>query len=53
MAIGLGRLRLSPAAFWTMTPREFAAVLKGMFPERHEAIGRKQLAELMQRFPDP
>ncbi|MDF2097315.1 phage tail assembly chaperone [Aquibaculum arenosum] len=29
MQVGLGWLRLPPAAFWQMTPREFAAALEG------------------------
>ncbi len=32
MAFGLGRLKLAPAAFWGMTLRELAAVVKGMTP---------------------
>ena len=51
MAFGLGVLRLPPAAFWAMTPREVAAVLA------HAAgaagpPGRASLAALMRRFPD-
>lgn len=51
MAIGLGRLCLSPAAFWAMTPRELAAALaphdigEARPPRRH-------FEALMQRFPD-
>jgi uncharacterized phage protein (TIGR02216 family) len=51
MAVGLGAMRLSPADFWAMTPREFAAVLRGIFP-RTEPLRRSNLAELMKRFPD-
>ncbi|WP_366556439.1 phage tail assembly chaperone [Aquibaculum sediminis] len=29
MQVGLGWLRLPPAAFWQLTPREFAAALEG------------------------
>jgi uncharacterized phage protein (TIGR02216 family) len=52
MQIGFGVLRLSPDAFWRMTPRELAAamtVLRGAMPEM---IGRARLDELMQLFPD-
>lgn len=35
MALGLGRLKLSPAAFWAMTPRELSAVLRGVFAPVH------------------
>ncbi|MET0445039.1 MAG: rcc01693 family protein [Pseudorhodoplanes sp.] len=52
MQVGFGVLRLSPDAFWRMTPRELAAamvVLRGGMPE---AIGRARLTEMMQLFPD-
>lgn len=52
MAIGIGALRLPPAAFWGMTPREFSAVLRGMVPEAQGRLGRGELSELMRRFPD-
>ena len=29
MAAGLGTLRLPPAVFWAMTPKELAAALRG------------------------
>ncbi len=51
MAFGLGVLRLSPAAFWTMTLKELAAAMRGILPER-EAVGRERLMEMMRRFPD-
>jgi uncharacterized phage protein (TIGR02216 family) len=51
MAFGMGVLKLPPAAFWGMTPRELAAVVKGMFPE--EGVpSRASLGELMRRYPD-
>ncbi len=55
MALGFGVLRLSPAHFWSMTPREIAAALDGVLgrdrasatpPTRHD------LAALAARFPD-
>ena len=52
MAVGLGLLQLTPAAFWAMTPREFAAALDWLAPEPRAALGRSQLGELMRRFPD-
>ena len=52
MAVGLGILRLSPAAFWAMTPREFAAAVSALAPVGREAIGRVGFDELMCRFPD-
>ena len=49
MRLGLGVLKLTPAAFWAATPREIAAA----FPRaRREAMGRAGLAALMQNFPD-
>lgn len=54
MAAGLGVLRLPPAHFWSMTPRELAAALDGATgrtrgpgpPSRHD------LTALAARFPD-
>lgn len=51
MAFGLGRLRLSPADFWAMTPRELAAAMAAVAPAQ-TAPGRGVLDDLMQRFPD-
>lgn len=51
MAFGLGRLRLSPDAFWAMTPRELAAAIAVAAPAP-SAPGRGVLDELMRRFPD-
>jgi uncharacterized phage protein (TIGR02216 family) len=54
MAAGLGLLRLSPAAFWSTTPRELAAALRGLLgPTNTDApLPRASLAQLMSRFPD-
>ena len=52
MAIGLGVLRLSPDAFWRMTPREFAAALRGLYGEPTARIDRASLEALAARFPD-
>jgi uncharacterized phage protein (TIGR02216 family) len=53
MAVGLGRLRLSPEAFWAMTPKELAAAM-GAFAPRSPARppSRADLAALMAEFPD-
>lgn len=51
MAAGLGAMRLSPQAFWAMTPRELAAAL-GPGARTHGAPRRDDLAALMRRFPD-
>ena len=49
MAIGLGRLGLSPRDFWAATPREIAAA----FPDRMPGgMPRRVLDQLLQRFPD-
>ena len=53
MAAGLGRLRLPPAHFWAMTPRELAAaLLGGLGPAFGQPLARHDLAGLMHRFPD-
>lgn len=52
MAVGLGVLRLAPAEFWRMTPREFASAIAPLLPARPVPIGRAGLASLMQQFPD-
>jgi uncharacterized phage protein (TIGR02216 family) len=54
MAAGLGLLRLRPADFWSMTPRELDAALRGLLgPPREETpLPRPALTELMSRFPD-
>ena len=51
MHVGLGVLRLSPAAFWAMTPREFAAAV-GAGAGSHAPMPRAAFAALMQQFPD-
>ena len=52
MTAGLGLLGLSPAVFWAMSPREFAAAIAAFAPTGSEAIGREGLGQLMRRFPD-
>ncbi len=52
MATGFGLLRLSPAQFWSMTPREMERAMSVLSGGRAAAPGRSDLAELMQRFPD-
>lgn len=52
LAIGLGVLRLSPEEFWKMTPREFAAALRGLYGEPAMPLDRAALDALMLRFPD-
>ena len=54
MAAGLGLLRLPPALFWSMTPKELEAALRGLLgPLTPDApLPRAALAQLMSRFPD-
>lgn len=52
MAFGLGVLRLSPHAFWAMTPRELMAAHRGVVGRGGEALGRARLDDLMGQFPD-
>lgn len=52
IAIGLGVLRLSPAAFWAMTPLEFALAAGIGRGGGREAPDRRTLAGLMAAFPD-
>lgn len=41
---------LSPAALWSMTPRELAAALGG--PRDRHRLDRTALDRLMRRYPD-
>lgn len=52
MAFGLGVLRLSPRAFWAMTPRELASAAEGVYGRERSAISRAAFDELMRAFPD-
>ncbi len=52
MQFGFGVLRLSPQAFWAMTPRELASavgVRRGLAPP---PLDRAGLDELIRRYPD-
>jgi uncharacterized phage protein (TIGR02216 family) len=51
MAAGMGGLRLSPDAFWAMTPRELRAAL-GLGAPPGGALGRAGLEALMAAHPD-
>ncbi len=52
MALGFGRLGLSSAAFWAMTPRELIAATSGFGVARVAPPDRAMLDALMKRFPD-
>jgi uncharacterized phage protein (TIGR02216 family) len=52
MGFGFGVLRLSPDAFWRMTPRELGAAIRALAPPRTEPLARGTFDALMRRFPD-
>jgi uncharacterized phage protein (TIGR02216 family) len=52
MQFGFGVLRLSPRAFWAMTPRELAMAVIAVRGHATAPIDRGGLDALMQRFPD-
>lgn len=52
MRFGFGRLRLSPSAFWSLTPVELVAAARHHAPQLQEPMGRRGLEALLQRFPD-
>jgi uncharacterized phage protein (TIGR02216 family) len=52
IGFGLGVLRLPPAQFWAMTPRELALAVRAVRGTIPEPIDRAALNELMQKFPD-
>ena len=50
MQLGLHDLRLSPAAFWALTPSELLVMLGA--EAREAPLGRSRLEELAAVFPD-
>jgi uncharacterized phage protein (TIGR02216 family) len=52
IGFGLGVLRLSPDAFWRMTPRELALAIEAVQGRSAAPLERSALDALMQRFPD-
>lgn len=53
MRLGLGALRLPPAAFWAMTPVEFLAALQGAgLAPIGGGMDRGALDALMAAYPD-
>lgn len=52
IGFGLGVLKLSPDAFWRMTPRELALAIEAVTGRSAEPLGRAAFAALMTRFPD-
>ena len=54
MTAGLGILRLAPRDFWSMTPRELDAALRGALGlvAATPTMTRADLVALMAEFPD-
>ena len=53
MRFGFGRLRLGPAAFWGLTPRELAAAFEGASGRtRPHPPERTTFDRLLAAFPD-
>jgi uncharacterized phage protein (TIGR02216 family) len=52
MGFGLGVLRLSPEAFWKMTPRELGAAMAAVLGSGGAPLDRVAFAALRARFPD-
>jgi uncharacterized phage protein (TIGR02216 family) len=52
IGFGLGVLRLSPDAFWRMTPHELAHAIVAVRGHVPVPIDRTGLGDLMRRFPD-
>ncbi|RTL49770.1 MAG: phage tail assembly chaperone [Bradyrhizobiaceae bacterium] len=52
IGFGLGVLKLPPAQFWAMTPRELAFAIEAVRGPSREPIDRAALYDLMSRFPD-
>jgi len=54
MAIGFGVLKLGAREFWSLTPVELEAALRGLYGSGRqiEITGRSQLNGLMCDFPD-
>lgn len=52
IAVGIGRLRLSSADFWALTPTELLAAARPHRRLHTQAPSRAELAALMARYPD-
>jgi uncharacterized phage protein (TIGR02216 family) len=52
IGFGLGVLRLAPAAFWRMTPRELSYAIDAVLGPRDAALDRASFAALIARYPD-
>lgn len=52
MSFGLGTLRLSPQAFWSLTPREIAAAARAFGPATAPPMTPEDLTALRTQHPD-
>lgn len=54
MGFGFGILKLDPAQFWALTPRELASAIKAVTARSRPVLppSRETLATLMAAFPD-
>ena len=52
MRFGFGVLRLPARDFWALTPRELAAAWGAVMGDRGSVLGRGDLHDLMEQFPD-
>ena len=52
IGFGLGVLRLPPAQFWAMTPRELTYAIKAVRGPQLAPMDRAALDDLMTQFPD-
>ncbi|MFZ5733479.1 MAG: rcc01693 family protein [Pseudomonadota bacterium] len=52
MRFGFGILKLSPDAFWSMTPRELAHAIHAVRGHVPKPIARAAMNDLMTRYPD-
>jgi len=54
MGVGLGVLGLAPGTFWSMTPKELNAAIRGRLgPSAEAQLLKSDVAAMMRRFPDP
>lgn len=52
MALGLGRLKLAPGTFWSLSLGEWRALVAGHFGTAAPAMTRGDLNTLMKAYPD-
>lgn len=52
IGFGLGVLKLSPSAFWAMTPRELALAIRAVRGDVASPMARTELDALLRAHPD-